>query len=65
MTHPIPPENVQVEMSDGRRLPIECVYVGIVDGTHRWQAVAVPRGTIAAVTIGVLPPLTTISLTCP
>lgn len=62
MTYPIPPENVQVEMSDGRRLPIECVYVGVVDGTHRWRAVAVPRGTIAAVTIGFLPLSTSVSL---
>lgn len=65
MTHPAPPENVQVEMSDGSRHPLECVYVGFVDGVHRWRPVGVPAGRIAAVTIAVLPPHTAIVVDFP
>lgn len=33
------PENVRVELRDGRIIPCELVYEGLVEGAHRWVAV--------------------------
>jgi hypothetical protein len=36
---PIPPSNVQLRYSDGRTVPVECVYDGEDDGMHIWTMV--------------------------
>lgn len=36
---PEPPQDVRLELPDGRRIPVECVYVGLIGGQHTWEAV--------------------------
>lgn len=62
---PEPPQNVQVVLLDGRRIPVECVYRGWRDGRHEWGAVSplgVPLAYVAAVTMDVLPAKTRVEL---
>lgn len=40
VTEPIPPENVRLCLTDGTEIPVECRYDGVVEGVHRWTAVA-------------------------
>jgi hypothetical protein len=61
---PVPPENVQVILADGRRVPVECVYDGFRAGRHRWVApwpVALLDG-IARLHIDMLPARTVVSI---
>jgi hypothetical protein len=39
MTEPTPPTNVRAVLRDGTEIPLDCRYVGLVDGKHRWEAV--------------------------
>lgn len=56
----VPPKNVRVVLADGSVIPIECVYVGWVDKSHRWDAV-IPLGVPAeSLSIDVLPGKTSV-----
>jgi len=59
-----PPTDVALVLPDGKRIPLECRYLGWRDGQHVWEATVVPWvADVAAgarVTIGVLPPRTTV-----
>lgn len=58
-----PPENVRVELRDGRTIPCELVYEGIEDGMHRWVAVTtVPVDQIAALRADTIPAHTSIAI---
>lgn len=57
---PEPPQNVRVVMRDGRELPVECVYDGEHDGTHRWVAVWTLPERPAGVRVDALPGRTSI-----
>lgn len=62
---PTPPVNVRVEYPDGRLLPVDCVYEGIVDGLHSWRVVLepVPLGAGEQLRlVGGLPPRTEVVL---
>ena len=36
---PVPPTNVRLQFENGDEIPLECVYVGIKDDVHMWEAV--------------------------
>lgn len=62
---PRPPEGVCLLLPDGRRVPLECVYVGQdVDGVYRWRAVLTVRPITPTVRLGIamLPPRTLVEL---
>lgn len=53
---PEPPSNVQLKHSDGRAVPLDCVYKGERDGTHYWTVtMAVPFEEDMIITMDVLP----------
>ena len=59
-----PPEDVRAVMADGSEVPLECVYVGWVDGAHRWNAV-IPLGAVpASLRVGALPAKTAVGVRC-
>jgi hypothetical protein len=71
MKHPpTPPENVRIVCADGREIPLEVRYVGIIDGDdggplHQWEAISeylpkIPQDKLA---VGELPPRTQIAFT--
>lgn len=63
--NPPTPENVRVEMEDGRVIPVELRYLGKRGGQHLWEAVTVigqPDGCGGTLLIGRLPRRTTITL---
>lgn len=65
MSEAAPPENVVAIMPDGSRIPVECVYDGIVSeehGYHVWTAVWVLPVLPHELMIGTLPPKTAIRL---
>jgi hypothetical protein len=56
VTAPEAPENVRVELRDGRTVPCELAYEGWVDGAHRWVAVTpVDLDQIVALRADVIP----------
>lgn len=66
---PSPPVNVRIELSDGRMIPVDCVYRGInADGFNEW-AVIVPAGLgprdVKSLQIDDVPPYTDITLEIP
>lgn len=63
MSEPVAPENVVAVMADGTRIPLECVYDGLLpDGTHVWTAVLVLAALPDHVEIDILPAHTTIRI---
>lgn len=70
LSAPVPPTNMTVSYWDaeGERqivVPAELVYVGVVDGSHRWDAVvpeSVPLGPGLTVRCDILPAKTSIGV---
>jgi hypothetical protein len=63
---PRPPVNARLVLTDGREVPLELTYLGVIDGAHQWNAPAPqqPRlGDRWRITCDRLPARTTISLT--
>ena len=52
---PDPPVNVRAVTPDGTEIPLECRYVGWVDGVHRWEAVISVGVPVDGVRMDVLP----------
>jgi hypothetical protein len=59
---PEPPENVRALMRDGRTVALDCLYVGVVDGVHTWEVAYPLRSRPTHMSIGRLPPRTTVVL---
>lgn len=38
-SEPEPPEGLRIHFLDGRIVPVECVYCGIIGGFHHWRVV--------------------------
>lgn len=62
MTEPEPPQGVAAVMADGRRIPLECTYAGLIDGTHLWQAVLNLPEQPRSISVRGLPANTSVSL---
>lgn len=64
---PQPPEDVQIILRGGRRIPAECAYRGRTDdGLHEWVVTApVDLRRITEITCAVLPAKTTIIIEGP
>lgn len=53
-----PPTNVVLHYADGRRVPVDTVYAGWIDGSHVWAVEA--SGYIHRITVDVLPAQTSV-----
>lgn len=42
--NPLPPTNVRLENPDGTTTPLDCVYDGLIEGTHEWIAIVPTNG---------------------
>jgi hypothetical protein len=57
------PQNVRVELRDGRLIPCELVYEGVDGDVHRWVAVTpVPLEDVVGVQADVIPAKTSIAI---
>lgn len=56
------PTDVRIVKSDGREIPCELTYVGIVDGCHEWEVAAEFNPSDGdSIKIGIMPGKTGIS----
>lgn len=62
---PTPPTNVQVVLRGGRTVPVDCVYVGVEDGVHMWDAVYPMPEAVVRLSIEVLPARTGVRVAGP
>ncbi len=65
LRRPVPPENVQVVLRNGQEIPVECVYAGIQDGVHMWEAVYPMPDAVVRLSIDMLPARTGIRVAAP
>jgi hypothetical protein len=43
---PDPPVNVRVRLLDGTVCPVDCRYVGVLEGRHQWAIINPPRARL-------------------
>ncbi len=59
---PVPPQNVRVVLRDGREVPVECVYAGVVAGLHHWEAAWPVAGEVVCLKADVVPGHTSVGV---
>ena len=56
------PENVRVVTTDGRVIPVDCVYEGKQRGTHVWKVTTEYEGVLSEVLFDSLPARTELNV---
>jgi hypothetical protein len=59
---PVPPTNVSLIYDDGRRVAVECAFVGYVNRIATWRVVSAPPGEVVGVRVDVLPAYSSIQV---